>query len=129
MVHQRRHLPCADRRRRMTIATLPGGFAKSVGSIFVQVNYYAYGAITPVLSYALSVLGSLLGLVCTARARAIADGRRRARWLLLAAWAIGGTGIWVMHFMAMLGYTVTGEQIRYDPALTVASLLIAIAIV
>jgi NO-binding membrane sensor protein with MHYT domain len=95
----------------------------------VQANYFAYGAITPVLSYALSVLGSLLGLVCTARARRIADPRRRARWLILAAWAIGGTGIWVMHFVAMIGYTVSDEQVRYDPALTLASLLIAIVVV
>jgi NO-binding membrane sensor protein with MHYT domain len=82
-----------------------------------------------VLSYALSVLGSLLGLTCTVRARRINQPAKRARWLLLAAWAIGGTGIWVMHFMAMFGYTVSGEQIRYDPLLTFGSLIIAIGVV
>ena len=95
----------------------------------MQVNNFAYGAITPVLSYTLSVLGSSLALICTARARRIADPGRRARWLLLASWALGGTGIWVMHFMAMIGFGVTGESIRYDPALTLASLLIAIVVV
>jgi NO-binding membrane sensor protein with MHYT domain len=95
----------------------------------VQVNYFTYGAITLVLSYTLSVLGSLLALICTARARRIADSGRRARWLLLAAWALGGTGIWVMHFMAMIGFGVTDETIRYDPALTLASLLIAVVVV
>lgn len=34
-----------------------------------------------------------------------------------------------MHFLAMLGFTVTGAQIRYDVPLTVASALIAIVVV
>jgi NO-binding membrane sensor protein with MHYT domain len=95
----------------------------------VHIDHFTYGAVTPVLSYTLSVLGSLLGLVCTVRARAMSDGGRRARWLLLAAWAIGGTGIWVMHFMAMLGFSVTGIQIRYDVPTTVASWITAIVAV
>ncbi|MGR7001497.1 MHYT domain-containing protein [Yinghuangia aomiensis] len=28
----------------------------------------------------------------------------RARWLVLASLSLGGTGIWVMHFIAMLGF-------------------------
>ncbi len=95
----------------------------------MQVDHFTYGAITPALSYTLSVLGSLLALTCTARARRIADGGRRARWLLLAAWALGGTGIWVMHFMAMIGFSVEDQTIRYDPTLTLASLLTAIVVV
>jgi NO-binding membrane sensor protein with MHYT domain len=95
----------------------------------VQVNYFTYGPITLILSYTLSVLGSLLALVCTARARRIADTGRRSRWLLLAATALGGTGIWVMHFMAMIGFGVTDQTIRYDPKLTLASLLIAVVVV
>ncbi len=93
------------------------------------IDHFSFGVVTPTLSYTLSVLGSLLGLVCTARARAMPDGGRRARWLLLAAWAIGGTGIWVMHFMAMLGFTVEGISIRYDLATTVASWITAIVVV
>jgi NO-binding membrane sensor protein with MHYT domain len=42
--------------------------------------------------------------------------------------AMGGTAIWVMHFIAMLGFTVPGAEIRYDPLLTVASLCVAVAI-
>mgnify|MGYP001072022427 CR=1 FL=1 len=95
----------------------------------MPIDHFTYGAVTPTLSYALSVLGSLLGLVCTARARAMEDSKRRARWLLLAAWSIGGTGIWVMHFMAMLGFTVPGIPIRYDLATTVASWITAIVVV
>jgi len=95
----------------------------------VQVDHFTYGLITPTLSYALSFLGSLLGLVATVRARATNNKASRARWLLLAAWAIGGTGIWVMHFMAMLGFSVPGEAIRYDISLTFASWLTAIVVV
>ena len=95
----------------------------------MPIDHFSFGVVTPTLSYTLSVLGSLLGLVCTARARAMDDPKQRSRWLLLAAWAIGGTGIWVMHFMAMLGFTVAGISIRYDLAITVASWLTAIVVV
>jgi NO-binding membrane sensor protein with MHYT domain len=95
----------------------------------VHVDHFSYGLLTPALSYTLSVLGSLLGLVATARARNITDKGRRARWLLLAAWAIGGTGIWVMHFMAMIGFTVPGLPIRYDIPTTVASWITAVVVV
>lgn len=94
-----------------------------------HVEHFTYGWLTLGLSYTLSVIGSLLGLVCTARARAMTDSRRRARWLVLAAWAIGGTGIWVMHFMAMIGFTVSGVPLRYDISITLASWVTAIVVV
>jgi NO-binding membrane sensor protein with MHYT domain len=94
-----------------------------------HVHNFTYGWLTPGLAYGLSYIGSLLGLICTVRARAAAGGGSRARWLILAAWAIGGTGIWVMHFMAMIGFTVPGVPIRYDIGTTVASWLTAIAVV
>ncbi|WP_246278385.1 MHYT domain-containing protein [Phytohabitans rumicis] len=81
------------------------------------------------MSYALSVLGSLLGLTCAVRAREALNSAQRAWWLMLAAWAIGGTAIWSMHFMAMLGFSVQGRQIRYDVALTAASALLAVVVV
>jgi NO-binding membrane sensor protein with MHYT domain len=93
-----------------------------------HVHHFTYGPFTPVAAYLMSFIGSLLGLQCTARARA-AEGRSRASWLALAAVAIGGTGIWVMHFIAMLGFTVPATEIRYDVALTLLSALIAIAVV
>jgi NO-binding membrane sensor protein with MHYT domain len=96
-----------------------------VGSI----NHFAYGWITPALAYMLSYLGSVSGLMATARARRTADRRRRGRWLVLAACAIGGTGIWAMHFMAMIGFTVDGSDVRFDLAITVASWLTAVVVV
>jgi NO-binding membrane sensor protein with MHYT domain len=94
-----------------------------------QVDHFTYGLITPGLAYALSFLGALLGLVCTARIRHAPTLAGRAGWVILAAWAIGGTGIWVMHFMAMLGFGVSGVDIRYDVPLTVASAVISIVVV
>lgn len=94
-----------------------------------HLDHFAYGAITPLLAYGLSVLGSLLGLISTRRARIAVTGGQRARWLAMAAFAIGGTGIWVMHFMAMIGFTVDGGTVTYDPAITVASFLTAVIVV
>ena len=56
-------------------------------------------------------------------------GGARARWLLLAAVSIGATGIWVMHFIAMLGYTINGQAITYNVPVTILSMVIAIAVV
>jgi NO-binding membrane sensor protein with MHYT domain len=95
----------------------------------VHVQHFTYGVVTPILAYALSVLGSLAGLVATARARTVQDRGRRSRWLLLAAWAIGGTGIWAMHFMSMIGFSLAGVPVRYDIPVTLASWIIAVVVV
>ncbi len=84
--------------------------------------------INPVLAYVMSFLGSLLGLVFTARSRESLGGSR-ARWLMLAAISIGSTGIWLMHFMAMLGFDVPDAVVRYDVGITALSLGIAVLIV
>ncbi|MEY9847922.1 NO-binding membrane sensor protein with MHYT domain [Streptacidiphilus sp. BW17] len=86
-----------------------------------------YGWLTPILSYLMAVLGSALGLRCTVRAVA-ATGRSKRNWLLTAASAIGA-GIWTMHFIGMLGFTVTGTDIRFNVPLTVLSLASAMAFV
>ena len=89
---------------------------------------FSYGLVTPALAYAMSCLGAFLGLRCTTRAMA-SSGRTRLRWLLLAAVSIGTTGIWVMHFIAMLGYTVPDEVIHYSVPITIISMLIAVVVV
>nr|WP_218906156.1 MHYT domain-containing protein [Micromonospora jinlongensis] len=94
-----------------------------------EINHFEYGWITPALSYALSVLGSILGLVCAGRIRRAQTNGQRAWWGLLSAWALGGTAIWAMHFMAMLGFAVEGARIRYDVPLTAASTAIAVVAV
>ena len=94
----------------------------------VTVHNFSYGLLNPVLGYAMSCLGAFLGLRCVTRARAY-TGFERARWLSLAAVSVGATGIWTMHFIAMLGFTIPGQQIRYNVPITIASMLIAIAVV
>ena len=91
-------------------------------------NDFSYGLLTPALGYVMSCLGAFLGLRCTTRALAY-QGAARARWLVLAAVSIGVTGIWVMHFIAMLGYTIPGQVIRYNILITVLSMLLAVAVV
>ena len=92
-----------------------------------HLDHAALGWLTPVLSYVMACIGAALGLRCTVRALG-ATGRSRRNWLITAASAIG-TGIWTMHFVAMLGFAVSGTDIRYDVPLTVLSLLVAMAVV
>ncbi|WP_242636556.1 MHYT domain-containing protein [Myceligenerans salitolerans] len=91
-------------------------------------DHFAYGSITPVLAFLLSCTGCAVGLSCTSRSRA-ATGFARVAWLSLGAVAIGGTGIWVMHFVAMLGFVPQGVTIRYDIPLTLLSAGVAIVVV
>jgi NO-binding membrane sensor protein with MHYT domain len=94
----------------------------------IHVNNFANGALSPVLAYLMSCMGCFLGLRCTTRARAH-QGAARARWLTMAAVAIGSTGIWVMHFIAMLGFSIPGESIRYNVPVTILSMVIAVVVV
>ncbi|WP_333761036.1 MHYT domain-containing protein [Streptomyces sp. IBSBF 2390] len=92
-----------------------------------HLDHAAFGWLTPLLSYVMACIGAALGLRCTVRALA-ATGRSRRNWLFTAASAIG-TGIWTMHFVAMLGFRVSGTDIRYDVPLTILSLLVAMVVV
>ncbi|MYX33831.1 MULTISPECIES: MHYT domain-containing protein [unclassified Streptomyces] len=90
-----------------------------------QQHLYSH-AFYPLLAYVMAAVGSGLGLACAARfhARGLAKG-----WPWLAAGALTlGSGIWGMHFIAMLGFSVDRVQLRYDVPLTVLSLLVAVVI-
>ncbi|MBP1098245.1 PAS domain S-box-containing protein [Bradyrhizobium japonicum] len=56
-----------------------------------------------------------------------ASGRARRSWLVAAAIAMGG-GIWSMHFVGMLAFSLPGIEISYDPFLTLLSLVIPIVV-
>jgi NO-binding membrane sensor protein with MHYT domain len=101
--------------------------SQGVASV-VTVHNFSYGLLNPALGYAMSCVGSFLGLRCVTLARAY-EGFAKARWLALAAVSIGATGIWAMHFIAMLGFTIPGQQIGYNVPLTVGSMLVAVAVV
>ena len=58
----------------------------------------------------------------------LSRGAARTGWLATAAMAMGG-GIWSMHFVAMLSFSLPGMVVRYDLGLTVLSLVIAVSVV
>ncbi|GGJ26298.1 MHYT domain-containing protein [Streptomyces brasiliensis] len=92
-----------------------------------MVDGFGYGAVTPLVAYLMACLGGALGLRCTTRSLLVTHSRRPA-WLALGAAAIG-SGIWTMHFIAMMGFTVEGTTIHYDTPITYASLGLAIVMV
>ena len=81
------------------------------------------------LAYIVSVAGSVVGLACTRRGAAASDERRRLRWLAMASIAIGGVAIWLMHFIAMLGFAIPNTVVRYHLGWTVASAALSISAV
>jgi NO-binding membrane sensor protein with MHYT domain len=93
-----------------------------------SVHNFSYGLLNPGLGFAMSCLGSFLGLRCVILARAY-QGLARARWLILAAISLGAIGIWAMHFIAMLGFTVPGQPLLYNVPLTIGSMLLAVTVV
>ncbi|MFI2199375.1 MHYT domain-containing protein [Streptomyces sp. NPDC020192] len=91
------------------------------------VDGFSYGAVTPLVAYLMACLGGALGLRCTTRALLVTHSWRPA-WLALGAAAIG-SGIWTMHFVAMMGFAVKETPIHYDKSITYASLGLAIVMV
>jgi NO-binding membrane sensor protein with MHYT domain len=94
-----------------------------------QVHHFTYGAFNPIAAYLVAFLGSFLGLLSTGRARGARTRGRRTRWLIISAFSIGGAAIWLMHFVAMLGFDVPESPVRYNATLTVVSLLFAVVTV
>src|SRR3954447_3430553 len=78
------------------------------------------------LSVLIAALASYTALDLATRMRA-ASGRARRSWLVAAAIAMGG-GIWSMHFVGMLAFSLPGIEISYDPYLTILSLVIPIVV-
>jgi NO-binding membrane sensor protein with MHYT domain len=79
-----------------------------------------------VLSYVISVFGSYVALQWTAK---IPEARGGSLWWWTAggALALGGGAIWSMHFIGMLAYGLA-LPISYDPVVTLASLVLAVAV-
>jgi NO-binding membrane sensor protein with MHYT domain len=78
------------------------------------------------ISYAVAVLGSFAALQC---ARLMFDEHGKLNWALAtgAAAALGGIGIWSMHFIGMVAYD-PGVPVAYEVIPTALSLVAAIAI-
>lgn len=78
------------------------------------------------LSILIAIAASFTALDLANRARA-SEGWVRRGWLSSAAVCMGG-GIWSMHFVGMLAFGLPGIQINYNPAITLWSLIVPIAV-
>ncbi|MBS0342445.1 MAG: histidine kinase [Proteobacteria bacterium] len=85
---------------------------------------YSLGLVA--LSYLVSFAGSLTAIMCANRLLKT-NGLARFSMLACAAVALGGIGIWSMHFIGMLAYELP-VPIVYEPMLTVGSLAAAVLI-
>ena len=82
-------------------------------------------ALLVALSLVIASAASYAALDLAGRVRASA-GWARGAWLSVAALAMGG-GIWSMHFVAMLAFTLP-LPVAHDPGLTALSLAIAVLV-
>ena len=94
-----------------------------------MIEHLNHGQFTLPIAFAISMTGSALGLLLARHARRHESPGRRIPWLIGAALAIGGTGVWVMHFVAMLGFAIRGATIRYEPWTTLISAIVAVVVV
>lgn len=76
------------------------------------------------LSFVLAILASYTALRLISRGRP-ADGWPHKVWIGAAA-VVLGAGIWSMHFVGMLAFSMPGMAADYDPALTSFSLAAAV---
>ncbi|MBJ7906605.1 MHYT domain-containing protein [Streptomyces sp. NPDC004549] len=91
------------------------------------VDGFDYGVATPLVGYVMACLGGALGLRCVARSLLVTRVWRAA-WLALGSVAIG-SGVWTMHFIAMMGFSIDGTPLRFDGPMTWASLGLAVVMV
>src|SRR5919112_3864380 len=78
------------------------------------------------LSILIAMVASYTALDLAARIRA-SSGRAKHAWLATAALAMGG-GIWSMHFVAMLAFSMPDTPVDYDVSLTALSFVLPILV-
>lgn len=78
------------------------------------------------LSYCVATFASYIALDIAGRLRDIGNSTASCLlWILGGAFAMGA-GIWSMHFIGMLAFTIPGMDMIYNPYWTGASMLVAI---
>ncbi len=85
-----------------------------------------YNVSLVLLSFAVAVLASHVTLSVAARVKEGGAASAGVGWIVSGALAMG-TGIWLMHFIGMLAYRTPFRQL-YDPGLTAASFVVAVAV-
>lgn len=91
-----------------------------------ELHHFSMGSWLFALAWIASAAGCYSGLTCFRHATRITGAGSRARWTFLASVAIGGVGIWLMHFIGMMGFAVPGSTVRYGLAATLLSVALAI---
>lgn len=86
-----------------------------------------YDLLLVLVSYAIAVFGSYVGLNLAIRVPAAKPGTDLYLWVALSSIAIGGA-IWSMHFIGMMAVDMQ-MPVTYDVGLTVVSLLLAVLFV
>jgi NO-binding membrane sensor protein with MHYT domain len=88
---------------------------------------HQYSMTLVVISYLVAVSGSLMALIMTRDAQENPDGS--GSLVSLGALCLGGVGIWSMHFIGMIAFSIPNMNIGYDFWLTTLSLFIGIGVV
>ncbi|MFD6856544.1 MHYT domain-containing protein [Rhodococcus sp. NPDC060090] len=91
-----------------------------------ELHHFSMGMWVFFLAWLTSILGCYIGLTCARRARTAIYRQDKRRWTALASVAIGGVGVWLMHFTGMLGFEVPGAIVRYNLGLTLLSVVLAV---
>jgi len=94
-----------------------------------MVHHFEMGVWLLFLAYVTSFTGATIGLACTLQSRQATTNAVRMAWLVLASLSIGGVGIWLMHFIAMLGFATPGSPVRFNVGITLLSAVLAVAAV
>ena len=92
------------------------------------ITLFGRGWIEPSLAYLMSALGVLLGLMLYRQALT-GTGVRRVRLVTYATVALAGVAIWLAGVVRTLSVTMPRSVVRFDLALLLASLGIAVAFV
>jgi PAS domain S-box-containing protein len=85
----------------------------------------SYSPALVLVSYGFAVFGAYVGLVISQHVAAVRRRAAKAAWIAAGAVAMGG-GVWSMHFIGMLAYSLPFE-VGYDLPLTILSVTPAIA--
>lgn len=87
-----------------------------------------YNELLLLCSYLISVAGSFMALLAARQAINSKTRSQKLAVMLSAAVALGGVGIWAMHFVAMLALSIGDIPVSYDAGLTLGSMALAIGI-
>ncbi|MFC9893574.1 hypothetical protein ACFVMC_07760 [Nocardia sp. NPDC127579] len=80
-----------------------------------EIDYFSMGSWMLLLAFAVSALGTMIGLICIRHAGAPdISGRAGLAWLAVGAASIGGVGYWLASLVLLLGFSVSDSPVRYQ---------------